>query len=75
MFLLFHAIPGVLKARILNWFANPVSNGSHFVRTLTMTRLFWVVLQGMAHSFIELYKAVVHVIRLVRLIIQQMLAT
>ena len=30
----------------------------------TMTRPFWVALQGMAHSFIELVKAVVHVIRL-----------
>ena len=30
-----------------------------------MTRLSWVALQGMAQSFIELYKAVVHVIRLV----------
>ena len=65
MFLLFHAIPGVLKARILNWFANPVSSGSHFVRTLTMTRLFWVVLQGMAHNVIELDKGVVHMTSLV----------
>ena len=31
----------------------------------TMTRLSWVALHGMAHSFIELEKAVVHVIRLV----------
>ena len=31
----------------------------------TMTRLSWVALDGMAHSFIELDKAVVHVIRLV----------
>ena len=31
----------------------------------TMTHLFWVALQGMARSFIELDKAVVHVIRLV----------
>ena len=31
----------------------------------TMTHPFWVALQGMAHSFIELDKAVVHVIRLV----------
>ena len=31
----------------------------------TMTRLFWVTLHGMAHSFIELDKAMVHVIRLV----------
>ena len=31
----------------------------------TMTRLSWVALHGMAHSFIELEKAVVHVFRLV----------
>ena len=31
----------------------------------TMTRLFWVALPGMAHSFTELDKTVVHVIRLV----------
>ena len=31
----------------------------------TMTRLSWVALHGMAHSFIELDKGVVHVIRLV----------
>ena len=30
-----------------------------------MTRLSWVALQGMAHTFIELDKAVVRVIRLV----------
>ena len=30
-----------------------------------MTCLFWVSLHGMAHSFIELDKAVVHVISLV----------
>ena len=31
----------------------------------TMTLLSWVALHGMVHSFIELDKAVVHVIRLV----------
>ena len=31
----------------------------------TMTHPYWVALHGMAHSFIELAKAVVHVIRLV----------
>ena len=30
-----------------------------------MTRLSWVALHGMAHSFIDLDKAVVHVFRLV----------
>ena len=31
----------------------------------SMTRLSWVALHGMAHSFLELDKAVVHVISLV----------
>ena len=44
-------------------FSSPVD---HVLSELsTMTCLSWVVLQGMAHSFIELDKAVVHVIRLV----------
>ena len=30
----------------------------------TVTHLFWMALHGMAHSFTELDKAVVHVIRL-----------
>ena len=34
----------------------------------TMTCPYWLVLHGMAHSFIELDKAVVHVIRLVSLL-------
>ena len=32
-FLTFHTVHGVLKARILRWFAIPFSNGPHFVRT------------------------------------------
>ena len=34
IFLLFHTVHGVLKARILKWFAIPFSSGPHFVRTL-----------------------------------------
>ena len=30
----FHALHGVLKARILKWFASPFSSGPHFLRTL-----------------------------------------
>ena len=56
-----HTVHGVLKATILKWFAIPFSSGPHFVE---MTRPSWVALDGMAHSFIELDKAVVHVIRL-----------
>ena len=44
----FHTVHGVLKARILKWFAIPFSSGPHSVRPLTMTRLSWVALHGMA---------------------------
>ena len=44
-------------------FPSPVD---HILSELsTMTHLSWVALHCMAHSFIELYKAAVHVIRLV----------
>ena len=44
-------------------FSSPVD---HVLSELTnMTHPFWVALHSMAHSFIELDKAVVHVIRLV----------
>ena len=33
-FLPFHSVHGVLKARILKWFAIPFSSGPRFVRTL-----------------------------------------
>ena len=57
-------VHGVLKARILKWFTIPFSRGPRFVRTLCHN-LSWVALLSMAHSFIELDKAVVHVINLV----------
>ena len=43
-------------------FPSPVD---HFLPELSMTCPSWVALHGMAHSFIELIKAVVHLIRLV----------
>ena len=59
----FHTIHGVLKARILKWFAIPFSSGSHSFRPPP-----WPIRLGWPHmawlSFIELDKAVVHVIRL-----------
>ena len=62
----FHTVhEGVLKARILKWFAIPFYSGPHFVRTLHHDPSWWMALHGMAHSFIELDKAVVHMIRLV----------
>ena len=61
----FHAVHRVLKARILKRFAIP-SPVDHVLSELsTMTRLSWVALCGLAHSFIELEKAVVCVISLV----------
>ena len=38
IFLPFHPVHGVLKARILKWFAIPFSNGPPFVRTLRPKR-------------------------------------
>ena len=61
----FHTVHGVLKARILKWLPSP-SPVDHILSELSiMTRPFWVALRGMAHNFIELNKAVVHVIILV----------
>ena len=65
IFLLFCTVHGVLKARILKWFAIPFSSGPCFVRT---PHHDLSVLSGptlMAHSFVELDKAVVHVISLI----------
>ena len=59
----FHIVHGVLKARILKWFAIPFSSRPHSVRLSTMTRPSWVTPQAWL-SFIGLDKAVVHVIRL-----------
>ena len=62
----FHTVHGVLKARILKWFAFPFPSGPHGeVRTLHHDLSIWVALHSMVHSFIELDKAAVHVIRLV----------
>ena len=65
IFLPFHTIHGVLKVRMLKWFAIPFSSGPWFVRILQHEPTSWVALHGMAHSFIELDKNVVRVIRLV----------
>ena len=60
----FRTVLGVLKARTLKWFAIPFSSGPRLSQLSTITHLSWVTLQGLTHSFIELDKAVVHVIRL-----------
>ena len=64
IFLPFHTVHGVLKAILKGLpFPSPVN---HVLSELsTMTHLSWVALHSMAHSFIELDKAVIHVISLV----------
>ena len=49
----------------MEWFAIPFFCGRRFVRTFHHDHLCWVALHGMAHSLIELHKAVIHVITLV----------
>ena len=64
IFLPFHTVHGVLKARMLKWFAIPFSSGPRFTRTRHHDPS---ILGGpicMAHSFIELDKVVTHVISL-----------
>ena len=56
------------QGKILKWFAIPFSSGPCFVRIFTSTHPSWVTLHGMAHGFIELDKAVVHVITLILLL-------
>ena len=65
IFLPFHTVHGVLKARILKWFAIHFSRGPILSELSSMTCPSWVALHSMAHSFIGLDKAVVHVISLV----------
>ena len=65
IFLPFHTVHGVLKARILKWFAIPFSSGPCLAELSTMTCPSWVALHSVAHSFIESDNAVVHVISLV----------
>ena len=62
IFLSFHTVHGILQARMLKWFAIPFSNGPCFVGTVHHDSS---VLTSMAHIFIDLDKAVTHVITLV----------
>ena len=61
----FHIVHGVLKARMVKWSAIPFSSGPRFVRTLHRDPSPWVALHCMAHSFIEILKAVIQVIFLI----------
>ena len=54
-------VQGVLKERMLKWFTFPYPL-DHFLSELsTITNLSWVALHGVAHSFIEIDKVVIHV--------------
>ena len=55
----FHTVHGVLKARILKWFAFPSPLDHDLSELSIMTCPSWVALHGVAH-IIELDKAVVH---------------
>ena len=49
-------------AHILGWFAFPPPVNHGFSELSSMTHASWVALPGMAHSFIELEKAVIQVL-------------
>ena len=65
IFLPFYTVHGVFKAIILKWLASAFCSGPYLSELSTMTHLSWVALHGMAHRFIELDKAVVHVVSLI----------
>ena len=66
IFFLFSHYPlGSQGSQFLKWFAIPFSSGPCFVKISTMNHLSWVALPGMAHSFIELDKSVIHMFILV----------
>ena len=58
-------VHGVLKARVLKQITIPFSSGPRFDRTLHHDPSILGGPTQHAHSFTELYKAVVHVIRLI----------
>ena len=64
-FLAFHTVHGVLKARILKWFAIPFSSDLVLSELFTVTRPSTVSLHDKACSFIEIDKPVAFVLSLV----------
>ena len=67
-FCLFILFMGFSRQEYWSGFPFPSPVDHVFSGLSTMTHLSWMALQSMAHSFIELGKAVVHVIRLVSLL-------
>ena len=63
--LTFYTVHGVLKARILKWFAFSSQVEDVLSELSTMTHPSWVALHGMVHGFTELDKAVILMISLV----------
>ena len=61
----FHTVHGVLRQEYLSDLPLPPPVDHVLSELSTMTCLSWVVLHGMAHSFIELDKSVIHVISLI----------
>ena len=64
-FLPFHTVHGVFKATYWSGLPFPFPADHVLSELSTMTHPSWVALHDVAHSFIELDKAVVHVISLV----------
>ena len=50
------SIHGIFLARVLEWFVIPFPVDHVLSELFTVTRLSWVALHGMTHSFIELQK-------------------
>ena len=61
-FLHFYTVHGILAARILEWFASLFCSRSRFVRILHYDPSFFTgpTWRGVAHSFIELRKLLLH---------------
>ena len=64
VFLPFHTVHGVLKARMLKWFAISFSSGPHSVRPLHHDISFLGGFHTVWLGFVELDKDVVHVVKL-----------
>ena len=60
-----HAVHGVLRQEYWSGWPFPFPVDRVLSELSTMTCPSWVALHGMAHSFIELDKAVLHVITMV----------
>ena len=65
IFLPFHTVMGFSRQEYLSGLPFPLPVDHILSELSTMTRPSWVALQSMAHSFIELDKAVVRVISLI----------